>query len=260
VRKARGEKTSPAIGPWALRLATGAEKASFDQPNEFVGALRKAMSAAHDIELLFAIWEQNVDTLRALNRNLKQDQLPRSGIAPQLVNHLKQCAIKLAHPTNPADGSDRPQKTSALMPLAAARPKIDKSVLTIGEPKRMRCKEHLHFVASQPCLICGRIPSQAHHIRYAQPRGLKVSDEFTVPLCAIHHHHIHTTGKEQEWWLERNIDPLKVSRELWQKRSEHLPREAHLSQANARARDHDSEPAAEAESAIDTTNNTNRKS
>ena len=81
-----------------------------------------------------------------------------------------------------------------------------------------------------------------------------------MPLCAIHHHHIHTTGKEQEWWLERNIDPLKVSRELWQKRSEHLPREAHLSQANARARDHDSEPAAEAESAIDTTNNTNRKS
>jgi hypothetical protein len=91
-----------------------------------------------------------------------------------------------------------------------------------------------------------------------------------VPLCAIHHHHIHTTGKEQEWWLERNIDPLNVSRELWQKSGEHLPREAQLSgvlkdrvcprQANARATDHDSEPAAEAESALDTTNNANRKS
>jgi hypothetical protein len=31
-----------------------------------------------------------------------------------------------------------------------------------------------------------------------------VSDEFTVPLCAIHHHQIHTTGKEREWWEERN--------------------------------------------------------
>ena len=106
----------------------------------------------------------------------------------------------------------------------AVRPKIDKSVLTIGEPKRIRCKEHLRFVASQPCLICGRSPSHAHHVRYAQSRGLslKVSDEFTVPLCAIHHHHIHTTGKEREWWQERNIDPLKVASALWQQSRERL--------------------------------------
>jgi hypothetical protein len=39
----------------------------------------------------------------------------------------------------------------------------------------------------QPCLICGRWPTHAHHIRYTQPRGLglKMSDEFTVALCAI---------------------------------------------------------------------------
>jgi hypothetical protein len=36
--------------------------------------------------------------------------------------------------------------------------------------------------------------------------NLKFSYEFTVPLCAIHHQ-IHTTGKEREWWEERNIDP-----------------------------------------------------
>ena len=73
-------------------------------------------------------------------------------------------------------------------------------------------------MASQPCLICGRLPSHAHHIRYAQSKGLslKVSDEFTVPLCAIHHHQIHTTGKEREWWEERNIDPLKVASRLWE--------------------------------------------
>jgi hypothetical protein len=63
-------------------------------------------------------------------------------------------------------------------------------------------------------------------VRYAQPRGLglKVSDEFTVPLCAIHHHHIHTTGKEREWWLEQNIDPLKIASELWHKSREVDPR------------------------------------
>jgi hypothetical protein len=95
----------------------------------------------------------------------------------------------------------------------AIRPKIDKSVLTFGESKRIRCKERLRFVASQPCLICGRSPSHGRHVRYAQSKGLslKVSDEFIVPLCAIHHHNIHTTGKEHEWWQERSIDPLIIA-------------------------------------------------
>jgi len=188
------------------------------------------MTEARDIELLFAIWEQNVETVRTLNRSLKQDPLPQSGIAPQLVNHLKQCAIALVKPGNRADGSDH--RMANVPTTKSARPKIDKSVLAIGEPKRIRCKEHLRFVASQPCMICGRSPSYAHHIRYAQSRGfgLKVSDEFTVPLCATHHHLIHTTGKEREWWQERNIDPLKVASALWrQSRERHpLAREADL--------------------------------
>src|ERR1019366_8392308 len=81
--------------------------------------------------------------------------------------------------------------TSLAPPLAPnARPelnpgRIDKSVLTIAEPKRLRDKAHLRFVASLACLVCGRQPSDPHHLRFAQPRalGLKVSDEFTVPLC-----------------------------------------------------------------------------
>jgi hypothetical protein len=95
--------------------------------------------------------------------------------------------------------------------------RIDKSVPTISEQKRIRSKEHLRFVAQQPCLICGRAPSQAHHVRYAQPRGLslKVSDEFTVPLCAIHHSENHATGDERKWWEERKIDPLACAKELW---------------------------------------------
>ena len=106
------------------------------------------MTEARDIELLFAIWEQNVETVRALNRKLKQDQLPTSGIAPQLVSHLKQCAIALVKPESRANGSDHQQRVSDAVLPKAARPKIDKSVLTFGEPKRIRCKEHLRFVAS----------------------------------------------------------------------------------------------------------------
>ena len=222
VRKARAENISPPIGPWVLRSASGADEVSFDKPSGFAGALRTAMSEARDIELLFAIWEQNVDTVRALNRSLKQEALPKSGIAPRLVNHLKQCAIALVKPGNQVNGSDQRQATAVEPSFVGTRPKIDKSVLAINEPKRIRCMEHLRFVASQPCLICGRVPSHAHHIRYAQSKGLglKVSDEFTVPLCAIHHHHIHTTGKEQEWWEGHKIDPLMVAGRLWQQSRE----------------------------------------
>jgi hypothetical protein len=95
--------------------------------------------------------------------------------------------------------------------------KIDKSKLTFGEPRRLRDKAHLKFVASQPCLICGRSPADAHHLRFTQPRamGLKVSDEFTVPLCRVHHRDVHSFGDEVAWWERRAIDPLATSRVLW---------------------------------------------
>jgi hypothetical protein len=95
--------------------------------------------------------------------------------------------------------------------------KIDKSQLVVGEPKRLRDKAHLKFVASQPCLVCGRSPSDPHHLRFAQPRalGLKVSDEYTVPLCRGHHRELHQAGKETIWWASKNIDALKIARELW---------------------------------------------
>jgi hypothetical protein len=242
VRKGRGAKAAPVTGPWILRSASGAEEASFEKPSEFAAALRKAMTETQDIEILFAIWEQNVDTVRALNRSLKQDHLPKSGIAPQLVAHLKRCAIALVKPHAEAQkAASAPRQL-----IGGTRPKIDKSVLTIAEPKRIRCKEHLRYVASQPCLICGRLPSQSHHVRYAQSRGLglKVSDEFTVPLCAIHHNHVHTTGKEHEWWQERNIDPLKVAHGLWQESRERYPtaRQAGLSESPEIPDDKTAEP------------------
>jgi hypothetical protein len=95
--------------------------------------------------------------------------------------------------------------------------KIDKSVLTISEPRRLRDKAHLRFVASQPCLVCGRSPADAHHLRFTQPRamGLKVSDEFTVPLCRFHHRDNHGSRDEVAWWERRAIDPLATSRMLW---------------------------------------------
>jgi hypothetical protein len=84
---------------------------------------------------------------------------------------------------------------------------------------RLRDKEHCKFVASQPCIACGRTPSEAHHIRFAQPRALgrKVSDEYTVPVCRLHHRDLHAYGDEASWWAAVSIDPLPIALELWRK-------------------------------------------
>jgi len=96
---------------------------------------------------------------------------------------------------------------------------IDKSALAIPEPRRIRDRDHVRSVAKQPCLICGRQPSDAHHVRFAQSRALgrKVSDEFTVPLCRGHHREVHRCGDEPVWWLKVRINPMVKARELWLK-------------------------------------------
>jgi len=117
--------------------------------------------------------------------------------------------------------TDQKQPSSAppIVPggLGSIQDQIDKSQLALAEPKRLRDKTHLKFVASQPCLICGRQPSDPHHLRFAQPRalGMKVSDEFTVPLCRGHHRHLHQTGNEAGWWENLKIDALATARDLW---------------------------------------------
>jgi hypothetical protein len=202
-------------GPWLLSLPSGAGQ-SFSKADDFIAALSKALTEASDIEYLFAVWERNVDSVRAVNKQTNRST-PRGVIARNLVTQLKARAIALAKQSNETSSGD----TSS----AVSRPKIDKSALALSEPKRIRSKEHLRFVAQQPCVICGRTPTHAHHVRYAQARGvaLKVSDEFTVPLCAIHHSENHTTGDERRWWEERKIDPLTVADELWRKSSASTP-------------------------------------
>ena len=88
---------------------------------------------------------------------------------------------------------------------------------------RLRDKEHCKFVATQPCVVCGRTPSEAHHIRFAQPRaiGRKVSDEYTVSICRLHHGDLHNYGDEASWWAAVSIDPLPIALELWRKSRSH---------------------------------------
>ncbi len=112
-------------------------------------------------------------------------------------------------------------QTSGNVDLPVVR--IDKGALTLSEPRRCRDREHRKFVALQPCLLCGRRPTDAHHLRFAQAAALgrRVSDEFTVPLCRLHHRALHRRGDEAAWWDELKLDPLMVARKLWSQTRSH---------------------------------------
>ena len=90
-------------------------------------------------------------------------------------------------------------------------------VTPLSKPLRLRDPNHLKFVRTQPCFACGRRPSDAHHLKFAQQRALgrKVSDEFTVPLCRTHHRELHQRGDERTWWQQLNLDPLPMAHRLW---------------------------------------------
>jgi len=89
----------------------------------------------------------------------------------------------------------------------------------VAKTIRIRDKEHRRFVSAQPCVICGRSPADAHHLRFAQPRALscKVSDEFTVPVCRVHHRELHRHGDEAAWWNNIKLDPLPIALGLWRR-------------------------------------------
>jgi ERF superfamily len=191
--------------------------------------------SADDAKLVEKAFEARMVLQVALPAASVPDQITSDPISPQLPSAVavtvkparrRQRPRKTKAPTEAAETSQLPLGAvsvvnSALPPshlqsdTTAAR--IQKSELILGEPRRHRDKAHLKFVASQPCLVCGRSPTDAHHLRFTQPRamGRKVSDEFTVPLCRTHHRDNHRFGDEAAWWGRQAIDPIGTSRKLW---------------------------------------------
>jgi hypothetical protein len=102
--------------------------------------------------------------------------------------------------------------------------------VVIRKPVRERDRDHLRFVAAQPCLVCGRTPSDAHHIKFAEQRALgrKVSDKFAVPICRLHHRELHRRGNERAWWQNQGIEPLVVAATLWARTHTVAPADAEI--------------------------------
>ena len=146
------------------------------------------------------------------------------------AEHVEQAFQAKLAASIPASASE-PHRARSVRREPRRRPKkrqafpIDKSVLALPTPRRIRDREHIKSVAKQACLVCGRRPADAHHLRFAQSQalGCKVSDEFIVPLCRGHHREVHRCGDEPAWWNKSGIDPTVAARALWLK-THPLPR------------------------------------
>ncbi len=199
--------------------------------------LRRKLSATLRDQLLRDIEDLNTEETAAVwaRRRLPAKNTLHEADARQVEEAFRAKLAAINDQSNRASGSNRRDETqfqsangdlTVLRSAAADDPEaIDKSELAHPEPRRIRDKHHLRFVATQPCLICGRTPADLHHLRFAQSRALsrKVSDEFIVPLCRGHHREVHRCRDETAWWRDRGIDALGVARVLWLEFHPQLP-------------------------------------
>lgn len=208
---------SPKVdAPKVVLTGRGGQQYKLSGATDLVEAVTKTLPELETIEAVYAFWEANLTTFTSfLERDPKASRAAIDAVTAKLKARLRDlgataddksiappAAETLAH----HDGArDNAADGDAPTPLARAK------------ERRVRDPNHLAFVARHPCLICGRRPAQAHHVRFAQPRAMamKVSDEYTVPLCVGHHDAVHRTGDERAWWAARKVDPLAIAEELW---------------------------------------------
>ncbi len=191
-------------------------------PSSANPSLKVGLSAVLRDQLLAQL--NDIDSSTALTMWAHRSLSAKNSLIPadaqQIENAFQAKLAKLATTTDsnePLPSLSIPSSSTAQPVGPSLRVDIDKSRLTHPEPRRLRDKLHIKFVAKQPCLICGRIPSDPHHLRFVQVRalGCKVSDEYTVPLCRGHHRELHRSGGEEAWWIKAAIDPVAIARTLW---------------------------------------------
>jgi len=239
---------------WLVLSSEGEYLSAHEDPVDYCKAMRQLLEAISTRNRLRAFWQRNLVTIAMLRRNLpdlKSDKGEHfADILISLYKHQmrlvceeqkahEQRAQELAAKSSEAEEEHQPGPVaggSRAARLGSNGPKntderaatvgsgqiggnghVDKTNLPIGTTRIIRDKDHLRYVASQPCIICGRSPGHAHHLRFAQPRALgrKVGDEWTVPLCATHHRALHSVGDEKRWWAEKGIDPIAQAMRLW---------------------------------------------
>jgi hypothetical protein len=171
------------------------------------------------------------NTLTAADAELVEqvfaDKLTELGAGPESEQTAEAPELQPSSPSEMASPSAVPTADEALaQPATSAPPSAAPNASPMADfeqyaisprSRRIRDKRHREFVAAQACVVCGRQPSDAHHLRFAQPRALgrKVSDEFIVPLCRVHHREVHQTVREHQWWARLGIEPMAMAHKFW---------------------------------------------
>jgi DNA recombination protein Rad52 len=237
---------------WLVLSSEGEYMSAHEDPVDYCKAMRQLLEAISTRERLRSYWQRNLVSIAMLRRNLPDLTTERGEHYADVLTNLYKRQMRVIYQetadNRQSDTDGRPQKIKDLdrgatkQPAAGAEPRaakntdsaesnvgsrapqdngvngqIDKTKLPISTPRRIRDKDHLRYVAAKPCIICGRSPGQAHHLRFAQPSALgrKVSDEWTVPLCATHHRSLHSVGDEERWWKEKGINATAHAVRLW---------------------------------------------
>jgi hypothetical protein len=205
---------------WVILSAKGQVLSAHEDPVAYCSRLRRDIEAKRSVDGLRRFWNRNAVTVEILKRGLPDLKTEKGEHYSAILEGLFKARIlelgpkngRVAKNANGRNGAHSPKRQNA------AGDPIDKALLAIATPRRVRDKEHLKHVARQACMVCGRRPSEAHHLRFAQLRALssKPSDEWVVPLCATHHRSLHQVGDEEEWWVQLDLDPLIEAQRLWE--------------------------------------------
>jgi hypothetical protein len=208
--------------PWVLLGSRGEIIGQHETAESFCTGLKRAIDQATLPRTLKSMLYYNEPTIQRLR--LARPEL-KTGQGVHYADLLERYAERARQRLGQA-------RTKTPEPELIPPEPVDKSALLLGAPKRLRDPEHLKFINAQSCLICGRAPVHAHHLRFAQPRAMsnKVSDEWSVPLCFTHHRALHTVGSEEAWWAEKGIDAKTEALRLW-RQSHGIPEPTEVEQA-----------------------------
>lgn len=206
-RRTSGKGSATGGVTWTVLSGTGARLSRHELPERFCGALRELIENAVTVHALERIWERNSGTLGHLRKAWPELKTVNGAHYGEVLEKLYEQKL------------ERVRSLEAIAPARGNGATRHETELPFAHPKRLRDPQHLRYVASLPCLICARTPTQAHHLRYAQPRALgsKPSDEWTVPLCFLHHRALHDAGNEELWWQIHAIDAKAEAERLWRR-------------------------------------------
>ena len=167
----RAKSTPVQSATWRLVSASGDALGVYGTAAEFCRALRKALDSALRLEALETLWMFNAPSLIRLRSEEPELRTARGGhYADLLLKYYDRRRNELgSEGQEPACGAPIGSADRAASVDKEARSPdpapVDKSVLVLGAPKRIRDREHLALVASLPCLVCGRALALLRHFR-----------------------------------------------------------------------------------------------